>query len=330
VVINTTGPWVSDVFGNQLKERVKQAGLAKAVNLVVRPLFNGKAVGLMGQNNLRDRDALVDKGSSFLFIAPWRGKSILGTAYSPFQGDPDSLNFSRKDIQELLASFNQAYPAANLTESDVSLVHAGLLPASSLDPENASVDLEKHHRIYNHAKDGLPGLFSVMGVKYTTARRVGQEVLDQVFQSWHMEKKSSPTGCIPLFGGKIDKFDSFLQNIVDQQPCGLGKKSLHNLAYNYGMEYERVLDQIDPAWQNKGISEDRAVFLAEVRHALQDEMAQKLSDVVLRRTELGSAERPAQDLLAAASAEMGAVLGWSTEREQSEIEEVNEIYNFAG
>jgi glycerol-3-phosphate dehydrogenase len=327
VVINTTGPWINDVFSRAGHHHRKSNSLAKAVNLIVKPIFTGYAVGLMGQNNLNDQDVLVEKGSSFLFIAPWRGKSILGTTYTPFTGNPDEHRPDRKDVRKLLDTFNKSYPAANLAESDVSFVHSGLLPASSLNLENNTVNLAKHPMVYDHREEGLAGLVSVAGVKYTTARQVAKQTLEKVLDSWGIERKGSHTDSVALYGGRIEDFESFQKTLLGQQPCGLGEKSIQNLVYNYGSEYFRVLDEVDPAWQSLGLSEEQALIRAEVRHAIKREMAYKLSDVVLRRTELGTAERPNNDLLKEASTEMAVSFGWSMEREHSELKEIDEIYN---
>lgn len=327
LVINTTGPWVEQFRRSGSRTKV-QAGLAKAVNLVTRSIFNGHAVGLMGQNNLRDRDALVDKGSSFLFVAPWRGKSILGTNYSPYNGDPETLHPTRQDVLKLLAEFNRAYPAAQLTEGEVTFVHTGLLPASSLDNESEVVDLQKHHRLIEHDQEGLHGMISVVGVKYTTARQVAKEVIELAARKLGGERKGDGSGSTGLHGGGIENFQAFLTSLIGQRPCRLGEKSIRNLVYNYGSGYSAVLDELDPAWQSRGLPEEQALLEAQVRHAIKNELALKLTDVVLRRTELGTAERPQMNLLRAASRVMAASLGWDQEREQRELEEVNEIYNF--
>jgi glycerol-3-phosphate dehydrogenase len=52
------------------------------------------------------------------------------------------------------------------------------------------------------------------------------------------------------------------------------------------------------------------------------EMAQKLSDVVLRRTELGAAGPPAVATLRRCAQVMAAELGWTQARIEREIDEV--------
>ncbi len=64
------------------------------------------------------------------------------------------------------------------------------------------------------------------------------------------------------------------------------------------------------------------VLRAEILHGVRAEMACKLSDVVFRRTDLGTAGDPGEELLRDCAALMGAELGWDEARIQKELEEV--------
>jgi glycerol-3-phosphate dehydrogenase len=71
---------------------------------------------------------------------------------------------------------------------------------------------------------------------------------------------------------------------------------------------------------------DCRVTAAEVLHAVRHEMAVKLSDAVLRRTEAGSAGHPGGAALQTAAALMGDALGWDERRRRSEIAETEKFY----
>jgi glycerol-3-phosphate dehydrogenase len=58
-------------------------------------------------------------------------------------------------------------------------------------------------------------------------------------------------------------------------------------------------------------------------------MALKLSDVVLRRTDLGSDGNPGDAALETAAGIMGKELGWEDTRIKSEIEETKSVYQLA-
>lgn len=102
-----------------------------------------------------------------LFLVPWRDRALLGTAYAP-AGTP-----LRADA--FLAEAARVYPWAGLTRDDVALVHRGLVPGLRADA------LSDRPLILDHEdEDGMPGLVSLLGVKYTTARGVAERAVDIV------------------------------------------------------------------------------------------------------------------------------------------------------
>jgi glycerol-3-phosphate dehydrogenase len=65
---------------------------------------------------------------------------------------------------------------------------------------------------------------------------------------------------------------------------------------------------------------------AEIILAVRGEMAQNLSDVVFRRTDLGSGNRPDPRGLQACADLMASELGWDESRTQKEVDEVQMLY----
>jgi Glycerol-3-phosphate dehydrogenase len=114
---------------------------------------------------------------------------------------------------------------------------------------------------------------------------------------------------------------------VKSQPYGLDEKVMRHLAYNYGSAFYEILNYgaRDQKWIER-LSGSKEVLKAEVLHAVREEMAQKLSDVVLRRTDLGTAMNPGEAALREAANIMAAELGWDEARVKMEIEEVEQIY----
>src|SRR5262249_30666368 len=68
-----------------------------------------------------------------------------------------------------------------------------------------------------------------------------------------------------------------------------------------------------------------SVTNAEIRYSVREEMAQKLADVIFRRTELGLAGNPGEACLKRCAKIMSKELGWNTARTQNEIDEVGSI-----
>lgn len=130
--------------------------LLRAWNLVLSRAITGpQALGMRS-------------GGRFLFAVPWAGRSMVGTAYE------DAGRAAADSWRAFVAEAAAAYPWAGLREQDVAVVHCGLVPGSGDASGLAtSTSLADHE-----SADGLPGLISVVGVKYTTARGVAERVVD--------------------------------------------------------------------------------------------------------------------------------------------------------
>ncbi|WP_088242461.1 glycerol-3-phosphate dehydrogenase/oxidase [Calothrix rhizosoleniae] len=324
-VVNTCGPWINRLMGlvEEFPYQQPKAGLARAMNLIIRrPLCANYAVGISNRN----RNSVTKKGNRFLFMAPWRGQTMIGTNYAVWDGKPDDFRVSESDIQDFIQEINQAYPLANLTREDVSFIHGGLLPRIGVDAKTGEPILAKHYQIYDSSRVGLTGLISVVGVKYTTARDVAQKVVDRVFQFWGQKPPQSLSSVTPIYGGKIDNFEELLQNATAQKPDELSEKDVHSLVYNYGCAYPQVLKYLNYQLESHRTPVDKFSMLkAEVIHAVREEMAQKLTDVVFRRTELGSMGNPGNEALQICTQTMAMELGWNYTRIQQELQEVNNI-----
>ncbi len=74
------------------------------------------------------------------------------------------------------------------------------------------------------------------------------------------------------------------------------------------------------------ISTAPPLIKGEVIHAVEQEMAVKLTDVVFRRTDIGNARFPGRDTLVKIADIMAEQLVWSTEQKMAEVEDVVKIY----
>ncbi|MHC4454396.1 MAG: glycerol-3-phosphate dehydrogenase C-terminal domain-containing protein, partial [Planctomycetota bacterium] len=84
--------------------------------------------------------------------------------------------------------------------------------------------------------------------------------------------------------------------------------------------------QPDPSWEET-IVEDLPVLRCEILHSIRAEMAVKLSDVIFRRTELGTAGCPSLKHLKVVAKIMAAELHWDEKKQAKEIDEVISTYS---
>jgi glycerol-3-phosphate dehydrogenase len=330
-VVNACGPWVPHV--QHLLHRPRSAAplrYAKAMNVVTRSLFDRYAVGIPSRVGYRDADAVVKKGNRLLFVVPWRGRSIIGTMQAACQAATAEVGITERDIQGFLDEVNASYPPARLQRDEVTFVHGGHLPLTHIDARSGDVQLAKHEQIEDHRQDGIHGLISVTGVKYTTARRVAVRVVDRVVAMQGRPPVRSRSATTTLYGGQIEQFDTFVQTQTATQAMHISDEDMRRLIMNYGTAYPHVLKYLDTCLTIAPSTPlQDAVMRAEVRYAVREEMAQRLSDVIFRRTELGTAGIPGDDVLSACAAVMQSELGWSPTRVAQECQLVHERQSFA-
>ncbi|MBI4004256.1 MAG: glycerol-3-phosphate dehydrogenase/oxidase [Candidatus Omnitrophica bacterium] len=322
VVLNTSGPWVDRVLDLLEAQSVsRKTRLVKAMNLVTRPLTQGVALAVPSAGGSKTRSRLW-------FMTPWRDRSIVGTAYAPSDGDPEHCRASAADIRNMIDVTNQAYPPAQLTTDDVAFVHVGLVPAARSAAEPDGVALEPHYQIIDHRRqNGIEGLISVVGVKYTTARDVAAKAVDAVLTRLGRPVHSSRSGETPVHGGAISNVRKFLDDAIDRAPGGLGATVVRHLVRGYGCAYPEVLRWLDEdAALGEPLDGSSEVIKAEVVHAVREEMALTLGDVVFRRTDLGSRGDPGEACLRRCAQIMARELGWGPARAAEEVREVQAAF----
>lgn len=325
MVVNAAGPWL-DRWPAEGDDAVSEGDFAKAINLVLdRELFPRFAVGLP------ERPPDTDERGRYLFFTPWRGKTIAGTAYFPFAGSPDECNATQDEIRAFLHTLNRTYPPAGLRAEDIVFVHCGLVPTATAGRRTDELSLATRDRIIDHSRAGVrgarrKGLISVLGVKYTTARAVAEVVVDTIFEQWDVTPPPSRTATTPLYGGQIERFDEFVRTAVRRRPHGLSAEQVRRLIHTYGSAYENVLRYVDRERDGTLLSKDLALLRAEVLHAINEEMACRLGDILLRRTDVGSAGHPGSASLRFCARIMAEALNWNEARMLRELNAVQRLY----
>ncbi len=329
IILNTTGPWLNRALRTLLPNlNHPPIALAKMMNLVTTQLFDAYSVGFYSKYEYKDKDAVISKGSRLYFVTPWRGLSMVGTAQTAYEGDPEDFTITRDDIQQFMNEINEAYPPANLSFDTVLYYYGGLLPIEPNYSDPRNVTLLKHYRLIDHQKEhGIQGLLSVMSVKYTTARDVTEKALNLAVQKLGQPERRTTLPERYIHGGDIPFFNDFLKAVQRERPLGLSESVLNHLAYNYGTAYREILAVAE---QNprlaKPLTGHPTILRAEVVYGIREEMAQHLDDIVFRRTELGPEGHPSDETLEDVAQLAAQELGWNPDQTAREIEAVKAIY----
>lgn len=290
--------------------------LSRAMNVIVRQPAVSHACG--GEVDGR-----------FLFLVPWRDVSILGTSHDSHRGGPDALRVSAADLEAFLAEGRRAFPRARLDRSEVRLVHRGLLPMVS--GEGQHVSLLRESAVVDHAGLGSPGLISIHGVRYTTARdTAAQAVTTALGVLGRRRVAPSQSDRTPLQGGDMSRVADVITEASRAQP-GVPTDVATRLVHTYGTLYPRVLALASrmPHLAHP-LGKGCAVTGVEIAYAAHDEMARTLADALIRRTEAGSAGHPGDDAIAAAADVMAAERDWDLSRREAEIDAVQTFYRLPG
>jgi glycerol-3-phosphate dehydrogenase len=250
-VINATGVFVDDILQMDNPEAKKNIAVSQGIHLVLSKRF------------FPGEDALMIPETSdgrVLFILPWHNMLLMGTTDTPVKNislEPIALETEIQFILETAAAYITVAP----TRKDVLSVFAGLRPlAAPKENENATKEISRSHKIIISGS----GLFSILGGKWTTYRKMGEDMIDKIEKELHWKHIPGTTASLHIHGYTAQT------NQNDQ-------------LYYYGSD-EPSIRKIIEETGNEWISENLYVHKAQVIWAVREEMARTAEDVLSRRT----------------------------------------------
>jgi glycerol-3-phosphate dehydrogenase len=165
-------------------------------------------------------------------------------------------------------------------------------------------------------------------VKYTTARLLAEQTVDLVMAKLGRGSVPCRTSSVPLPGAFAETPDALVATLVDTHRHWLDKSSAAHLATAYGTDCHKIvaLAAQDQRLQER-VTPDSPVLRAEVVHAVRHEMALTLTDVVVRRTPLGTAGHPGSMVAQVCTEILGRELHWTAERASGEVEHLRAFYD---
>lgn len=188
VVVDAAGPWawrLAETSGTRTYGR----RWAAALNVVVSRRVCSVGFGLRSRATASEDP--IGGGGRYLFFAPWRRSTLVGTRYRLADRAPGDEAPTFEEISDLLDECNAAWPGLDLLPSEVTNVHWGWLPLKSGREGGRPDALAENARVDDMADAVAPGLIVVSGVKLTTARGVAKRVTDAVFH--HLGRRTPPS-----------------------------------------------------------------------------------------------------------------------------------------
>ncbi|MEI9887980.1 MAG: glycerol-3-phosphate dehydrogenase/oxidase [Rhizomicrobium sp.] len=298
------GPW-ADIFLERALARPTSHKLlrSKGIHVLVPAMTRGNAL-------------TIAAGGGHFFVLPWHGHTLLGTTDTEFTHSPDGVNVSEGDIAAFLALVNKYLPAAALTRGKVEHFYAGLRPLVD-DGSGDTYGASRRAELVDHGEsDGLDGLLSAIGGKWTTSRDLAQGVVDAIVEKLSARAAECETDEEPTAGGDVGRFADFLR--AQRKEHG-DLPTLEHLAHMYGTRLGDMLAEANNRPELKAPIGAAGDIGAQVLFAVREEMAMTLADVVMRRTCIGQIGAPAPAALETAARIMAAELGWDAARQAREI-----------
>jgi glycerol-3-phosphate dehydrogenase len=220
------------------------------------------------------------KDGRVLFVIPWHNRLLIGTTdtlVDTIQIEPSPLENEVDFILETVRDFLEKSP----TKKDVLSAFSGLRPLVAKE-KSKTKDIPRDHSIIVSSS----GLISIMGGKWTTYRKMSEQLIDRAQLVGGISKRKCITSKI--------KLDGHTKHTKSDDPMRM-----------YGSHGEKIKKMNSPQ-DNLSLGENIYITKNIVLWAVRHEMAIHLEDVLARRTNCLLTSAKASVLVAPAVAKIMA------------------------
>jgi len=255
VIVNATGVFTNAILAMSDPSQGRLVVPSQGVHLVLDHSF------------LASRDALMipkTPDGRVLFVIPWHGCAVIGTTDTQVAEASEEPRALESEIEFLLNTAG-AYLAKKPTRRDVRCVFAGLRPlAAPREGEKSTKEISRSHKILVSEA----GLVSIIGGKWTTYRRMAEDVIDRAIEVGGLPQAACQTKSLAIRGNvvfpdQVDRADSLSHYGSDSAAI-------------------RELQASNPEFAAR-LHPAHVFTIAEVVWAIRNEMAETIEDVLARR-----------------------------------------------
>ena len=252
VVLNCTGPFADSVRRMDDPETSSMIAGSTGVHVVLDRAF------LPGDDAI-----MVPKTADgrVLFAIPWHDKVLIGTTDVPTSNFTLEPWPTKKEIEFILENA-EGYLDRSPTEDDILSVFSGIRPlVKAADDANTS-QLSRDHTI-SVTKSGL---ITIAGGKWTTARHMAEDLVDNAMIVADLEPQACVTQQLRIHG-----YHRYAEKFGELEPYGSDASAIQDL------------HRLHPEYQRR-IHAELPVTAGQVVWAVRMEMARTVDDVLARRT----------------------------------------------
>ncbi|GAB3431097.1 glycerol-3-phosphate dehydrogenase/oxidase [Niabella aquatica] len=234
-----------------------------------------------------------------LFAVPWHQEVVVGTT-DTLVGEPSLEPRALEEEVNFILNTASQYLTKKLARKEVKSIYVGLRPlAAPQEGSQKTKEISRSHKILHSGSY----LFTVIGGKWTTFRKMGEDMVD------YIEKELNWSRTISV--SKSFKIHGYQQNVDWMDPL-----------YFYGSDAEGIRGKL--AGKNDWLSERLRIYRAQLDWAVRHEMARTVEDFLARRTRALFLDAEESMRMAPEVAELMAIL---LDKEKSWAEEQVTAFN---
>ena len=299
MIVNAAGPWVDAVLkatGEPLRPRL---GPTKGSHLVLDLQGRGPGHAVVANAHADGR---------YIFVIPWLDHHILGTTDVRFAGDPRSAATEDWEIEYLVSEAARLLPGIGIDRSGILYAYSGVRPLPYRPREALEKGIPSRHHLIDHKREGVAGLFSIVGGRLASAERTAEAVVKAARRVIGAPPRSGRPRALPAHEPVRMPF--------------LSPDARDHLARLYGPVAADVagLAAAEPDLAEP-ISPVHPDIGAQVAYAVDREAARTVGDVLLRRTAVGLTHDQGRAAAARVAAIMGDRLGWGETQRRAAVRE---------
>jgi len=250
-VINATGVFSDEILRLDVGNAQKIIAPSQGIHIVLDASF---LPGDMAILIPRTADKRV------IFLIPWQGRVLIGTTDTSVRHPHLEPHAQEKEIDFLLENAAH-YLTKDPTRQDILSVFVGLRPLVKPKRITGTASVSREHVIIVNPS----GLITIAGGKWTTYRKMGEDVVNKAQEVGNLPKKPCATQHLHLHGWQEDNSVSW------ESPYGSKASELHAL-----IQQDAILGHV--------LHPRLPYVAAQVIWATRHEMARTVEDVLARRT----------------------------------------------
>lgn len=256
IIVNATGPFSDSVRRMDHPDARPLIAPSRGSHVVLDRAFLPNDSAIMVPHTSDGR---------VMFAIPWLGVAVIGTTDIPVDRVDPQPQPSDDEINFILDTANR-YLARPAARSDIRSVFAGIRPLVHAGVDARTASLSREHTI---VIDPQSGLITIAGGKWTTYRKMAEDVVDQAVELGSLEAGPCRTETLRLHGA-IDASEE------SESDSALSR---------YGSDAPLVAVTLAVSPSNAElIHPDLPLTVGEVEWFCQREMAITIDDVLSRRS----------------------------------------------